>query len=407
MKKSASIWSITLGGLLVVNPAFAVKVTPLARVSALGGQYFTGETHSSGMNFDASIVPVITLQPKLHLIPIYIGSYHRTQSVYNFLGQNTLIQKQMDHTGVLRVAWSPSPYWRVKPRAGYKRQWIQQGTESSLASGLFNYGRSFSGVAVERVLPHGSVEMGYEYGQTRYPNYQALDADPRLTTTGITASAGSDVLDFNSHELTLAALAMTEDKHWGFNHTLTWLRENFLDQKVISQTAGGFESFVDKQRVDDILNLSMQQSFQPSEAWGFGMSETVQHYLSNQNAFDGTQIFANPFTYRYYNFFDLQLAPSITRRWAKDRWNLTLSGQFGYRKYSHRRTQDSSGTYENNLIYSANRGGTLTLRYRIVKGLYAMMTGSVLTYWSNTRFEANYPYNYTVASYLGGLTWEY
>jgi len=62
-----------------------------------------------------------------------------------------------------------------------------------------------------------------------------------------------------------------------------------------------------------------------------------------------------------------------------------------------------------------DRGATITLRYdlgknatiRWLKGLHAVLTGNVLTYWSNTRYEANYPYNYTVYTYLGGLSWDY
>ncbi len=386
----------------------AVTVSPLARLSALGGQYFTGATHSNGANVDASFVPAISLTPRLALIPIYLGSYNETQSVYTFLGENTLVQKQFDQTFVLRGVWAASASWRLKPRAGYKKEWAQQSTDQNLWNGLFNYDRVFGGLSAERLVTNGSWELGYEYSRTRYPNYQSLSSDPRLTATGITASAGQDVLNFRSHETSLTYQHQTTDKRLSYSGTFDWVRENFVDQKVITQGSGGFEDFVDTPRTDDIFNLALQQGWQPNARWGFGLGETLQYYVSNQNAFDAQiNLFNAPFTYRYYNYVDVQLHPSVTRAWQDGRWQTTLSGSWGYRRYSHRRTQDGDGIFQNGLVHSMNRGGTLTVRYRIVKGLYGLLTGSILTYSSNTRYEANYPYNYTVSTYLGGLSWEY
>ena len=44
---------------------------------------------------------------------------------------------------------------------------------------------------------------------------------------------------------------------------------------------------------------------------------------------------------------------------------------------------------------------------RWLKGFHAVLTANILTYWSNTRYEVNYPYNYTVYNYLGGLSWDF
>jgi len=401
--------------LMGAGPAAAFTFTPIAHLSAVGGQYFTGSTHSNGVNVDGSFVPVLGFSPAFYLIPIYLGSYHQTQSVYNFLGQNTLISEQMDQTGVLRSAWAMNANWRLKPRFGYTKEWIKQSTDESLENGLFNYTRAFGGISAERVLGNGSLEIGYDRGMVRYPNYQALIGDSRLTTTGINQNAGTDVLNFNTHETSLAYQFGAADKRWNIGTNFTWVREEFTDQKVITTDVSGFEDFVPTQRTDDIFNLTFQQGFRPGARWGFNFGESIQYYTSNQNAFDSTQLFAAPFTYRYYNFVETQLNPAVTLYLDDARWDVTLAGNFGYRQYSHRRVQDGTGAYQDSLIYSMNRGTTLTVRYAIgknstqkwLKGLYATLTGNVLTYWSNTRFEGNYPYNYTVYTYLGGLSWDY
>ncbi len=73
-------------GLLIFAGCFPsglqeVQFIPYASVSALGGRYLTGDTHSTGINADYDFVPAIQVNPTLLVIPIYIGSYHETQSV--------------------------------------------------------------------------------------------------------------------------------------------------------------------------------------------------------------------------------------------------------------------------------------------------------------------------------------
>lgn len=413
MRRTPFPYRLLAGLLGLTAPAMSVSITPIAHVSALGGQYFTGQTHSNGFNIDASVVPVIALSSRLYLIPIYTGSYHETQSVYNFLGENTLIQKQFDQTGVLRLAWAASSSWRLKPRAGFTKEWIQQSTDEDLWGGLFNYTRGFGGISAERVMGNGSIELGYEFGNVEYPKYHALIADSRLTSTGITSSAGSKVLDFHAHETTLQHQITADDKRWALNSRFSWMREGFLDQKVMTQNPSGFvQDFSDSQRVDTIYTLALQQAFKPSERWTVIAGETFQYYTSNQNAFDANQV---QFTAGYYNFIDTQLNPSITFTADEALWDATLGVSYGYRRYSHRQKQNTVGTYENSLVTSMNRGTHVTLRYdlgkktgwRSLKGVHAVITGSVLTYWSNTRYEENYPYNYTVYNYLGGLSWDF
>src|SRR5258708_36491720 len=99
--------------------------------------------------------------------------------------------------------------------------------------------------------------------------------------------------------------------------------------------------------------------------------------------------------------------PPIPLTMQEARYDNAIGGNLGYRQYSHRLAQEGSGAYQTRLIHSMNRGGSLTLRYRLWKKLLMVLTSSVVTYSSNTRYEANYPYNYTVAPYLGGLSWEY
>ncbi len=182
-------------------PSYALTLSPYGHLTALGGQYFTGQTHSTGVNADGSFVPTLKFNSHLTLFPIFFGSYHETQSVYQFLGENTLIQRQLDLQGVLRLDWAFRRSWHFIPRAGYKQEWTKQTRDDSLWNGLFKHNRVFGGASVRREFARGgALEGGVEYGLTVYPNYQSLSADPRLTSTGITSNSGRNVLNYRSIE---------------------------------------------------------------------------------------------------------------------------------------------------------------------------------------------------------------
>src|SRR5258706_15130552 len=109
--------SFVLTGLCVlVSGAEALSVSPIVRVSALGGEFFTTSAQATGGNYDAVLAPVIGVTPSLYLIPIYYGSYKQVSSIYDFLGESTLIEKQLDHQAALRTIWMINSTWRIKPR---------------------------------------------------------------------------------------------------------------------------------------------------------------------------------------------------------------------------------------------------------------------------------------------------
>src|SRR5438132_8356495 len=241
-------FSLVLIFLLALLPSVqAVTVSPVLRLSALGGEFFTTSAESTGGNYEATVAPVIGLTDAFYLIPIYLGSYKQVPSIYDFLGESTIIDKQLDHQGILRTLWAINSVWRIKPRFGFKREYVKQNTDDNLQNGLFNYTRYTGGIAVEAVTSWGSIELGYDYGRTGYPNYQATIDDPLLVGSGLTTGAGTNILDIYSHDSSINYDYATKDKRWRWTANLDWLRENFSDHKIISQNPTiNEESFVNE-----------------------------------------------------------------------------------------------------------------------------------------------------------------
>src|SRR5258708_4063709 len=195
------LFLLTLVALLGLRSSTqAITVSPVLRFSALGREFFPASAESTGGNYDATIAPVFGLTPTFYLIPIYLASFKQVPSIYDFLGESTLIERQLDHQALLRPLWAINSVWRIKPRLGFKREYVKQTTDDSLQTGLFNYTRFTGGLSAEAVLPIGSFELGYEYGRSKYPNYQATIDDPLLIGSGLTRGAGADIRNYNSND---------------------------------------------------------------------------------------------------------------------------------------------------------------------------------------------------------------
>jgi len=103
----------------------------------------------------------------------------------------------------------------------------------------------------------------------------------------------------------------------------------------------------------------------------------------------------------------VQLNPTLTTPVIPNRLEVTWLLNLGFRQYTHRQAQDSSGIYQGEPIHVWNRALGGIIRYRITKSLYAVLVRNLVTYSSNSHFDQNYPYNFSAFDILGGLSWEY
>ena len=85
-----------------------LKITPVANISLLGGQYFLeGETDSFTGNANIFFSPVINFSEKTALLPIYQGIYSGTKDVKEFK-LNYLNNK----TGIQSTKYKNAKRWR-------------------------------------------------------------------------------------------------------------------------------------------------------------------------------------------------------------------------------------------------------------------------------------------------------
>lgn len=98
-----------------------VKVTPVANISLLGGQYFLeGDSDSFAGNANIFLVPVINFSEATALLPIYQGIYSNTKDVRELIGGGTLTREVLDNSLTLKFTHKFSDTFKGKIKAGYK-----------------------------------------------------------------------------------------------------------------------------------------------------------------------------------------------------------------------------------------------------------------------------------------------
>lgn len=380
----------------------AAKVTPVADVTVLGGQYFLeGNSAAFDGNVDAMVVPVVNFTPKTALLPIYQGSFRGTKDVEDLVGGGTLVQTRMDHSLTLKLVHQFTPNFSLKGKVGYKKEWLKETVDETFSNGLFNYDRLVTGVEMERDKPETKIRVGYDFYTMRYPNYRSLGSDSRFTDVGLTATAGTDILDYNTHELFFEKRnKIGEKSSWVWGYDVAY--KGFQDQKVVT-ASGGYSA---SNRFDMSHQLSSGVELQKDNVT-FGLDGVFQFYHSNQNSFDASRAFFNK---RYYNFGEVHLTPSVSLNIGKGSsgpLRTTFFWDFGFRRYTDRIAQDPDGEPTGAKLHQAFHALGFRVKYPLPHGLSLRTQANYKVYSSNMNYEKNYRYNYDAVTYFAGLGWEY
>ncbi|MEW6555916.1 MAG: hypothetical protein AB1349_01005 [Elusimicrobiota bacterium] len=382
-----------------------LKVTPVANVSLLGGQYFLeGESDSFAGNTDIFFAPVINFSEKTALLPIYQGVYSGTKDVKELVGGGTLTREILDNLLTLKFIRKFSDTLKGKAKLGYKLEYLKETEDEKLGDGLFDYGRIIAGLEAEKMFNRTNVRIGYDFYMMNYPNYASLvttyqTSIDTATYTEISQNAGEDVLDYSAHELFVETLYKFSETTLGklsYNIAL----KNFTDQTIVEES-GSFTS--DKR--NDLVHLLTLGISQKLRRVSVALYDTIQIYTSNQNSYDANR---TQFNANYYNFVQNSISPALTFALGKSgTTKLNLWWEIVTRVYQDRPAQDESGNYQTAKITQTTNTTGVSLAIPVYKMLSLKTAASYRGSVSNNKYEANYRYNYNTSNYFVGINWEY
>ncbi|MBK8575337.1 MAG: hypothetical protein IPN90_06560 [Elusimicrobia bacterium] len=389
----ACLWAVSVQG---------ATVTTLSNLTVMGGQdFFDGAASSVTGNADALVTPVVKFSDRWSLFPTYHGYYQGTQEVRSLAGGGTLFEDATGHSILLKSVhtWG---VWKIKPSAGLSFEWLRETKDEEWGQGLFDDRKWNVGLETERVWGETSgFRAAYDFYRIDFPNYKSLESAQDDTFSR--ELAGENVLDNTNH---MGTLTLWAPLGLGFRMDLTGVlnTRSYQDQPVVDQQ-GQLEPDM---RWDDSarIDAALSRAFYGPREWRLqgDVGVTFEKQNSNQNHYDVKKAQFQP---DYYDYRDWGVAPALTAISPQGQWRGTVEGSFEWRDYGVRPSQDGSG----NDLTEPLEVDTAIARFSLVRALspHASLRfqGSLGWSHSNTDYEQVFQYNYRMANYGIGFSYEY
>ncbi|MFH1368669.1 MAG: hypothetical protein ABII64_06050 [Elusimicrobiota bacterium] len=409
MKCSRVFFFCFAGLVLLTKGLYAeVKVTPIANIDLMGGQYWvTGASPDKlSANLDIFFCPVLNFSPRTALLPIYTGLYSGTKDVKELIGGGTLTREMQDHSISLKFVHKLNDAWKLKSRVGYKIEYLKETVDETWGKGLFDFKKMIIGAEAEKSWETWNGRVGIDYYTMNYPNYQSLVSQTAFQTsldtttyTEISTQAGKDVLDYNTMSLFLEAKHKFSANLYGTAHNDISIK-SFKDQKIVKNTG----EFSPDLRSDLVNYLTFGIRVVGPKAV-LGITDGIQYYKSNQSSYDAAN---SKFIADYYNYTQNSVMPSITFTLGSGDlpMSLTLYWDITYRAYASRPAQSDDGTYKSENINQTTNTFGMNFTYPIIKSVSAKFSTNYRDSSSNMKYEKNYKYNYYTFNYFVGMNWQ-
>ncbi len=408
---------LALAVLCLAAPARALEWTPVLNGSLSGGQYFFQKQRGNlSGNAGVTAAALVKLSPRWSVLPMYSIDYRGTKGMDDGVGAGTLFQQTMDHslsaTGIRKLEDST---WRLKPSAGYKRQFLKQTRDEQWGKGLFDYEKISVGLEAENQYKDPfSYRVGVDVFRVRFPQYESLESrtgtDPFGNPLG-RELAPKNVLDTWNYQLSASGSRPFPyaDPKYVLSGSYAFILKNYVDQRLVN-AAGQFEAGGRR----DLYQTLGGSIGRPIPAKLFGADGRLDLNLalnfafnkSNQNTFDATFARYVPDAYSYWS---AGLGPGATYSWGdrkRPTWT-SASLRFSRQYYLGRLVQDGDGAYGSSKQSHDRWNFSLGYGYPIAPKLTMTFRANFMWATSNHKFQRNYTYDYRAANYIIGLNYEY
>jgi hypothetical protein len=388
---------------LFSGPLGAASVTPVYDLRFLGGQHFyNGRSSALSGNVEVLMSPAVKFNDKWSLIPTYWGSYRGTRDVQELAGGGTLFQDSTAHGGLVKGIYQAGPALKLKAVTGARYEFLRETKDESWGDGLFDYQKYTGGVEAEYGrTPRAGVRAGYDYYLLRFPNYESLESsqDPTLSRE----LAGQKVLDSQNHLVSLGFWSpMPGNVRWDVSAYGN--ARSFDDQAIVSASG----ELTPRDRSDQFISadtslarpLIMTQNLRMVGELGFAYSRLT----SNQNHYDARK---TVFLEDYYNYSQTGIRSRLSAALGEKPWLVSLGATLNRRNYGDRPIQDANGDYLTEKTRITDITTSLGVTYPLTQTFKARIVGTLGWSDSNMKYEKVFAYNYKIANYMFGFSYEY
>ncbi|MBL8023157.1 MAG: hypothetical protein JNK54_02590 [Elusimicrobia bacterium] len=393
---------LILGSHLSSIEVAAATVTPLTQMTLTTGQsFYDGTATSVSGNADVVVTPVVKFSDQWSVFPTYHGFYQGTQDVQSLAGGGRFFRDTTGHSLLLKDVHTFG-VWKIKPSLGASMEWLRETRDEGWGQGLFDYRKWNGGLEVEyNPTPAFGGRAAYDYFQIIFPNYESLESaqDPTLSRE----LAGEKVLN-NTNGMTLLNTWMSLP--WKGKLDVTGLvhSRKFKDQPLVNDQG----QLLSTNRKDESLVLDSVLTYPLPTLFGIRFwGDLGGRYItlnSNQNHFDAKQ---SVFQANYYDYEEGRGSAQLVATILENLWRMSLSGYYERRRYADRLAQDSTGVDLNENLITTTVTTRLGLAHSLTPNTKIHLNGSLGWSHSNTNYEGIFRYNYRIASYGIGISYDF
>ena len=367
-----------------------------------------------GGSINALLAPTYRFNDKNFLILMYDGQYYKKWEFYSDdIGPKERTEFQRHTlTPMLRIDFGGGSRYSITPSFFHTRTYNKDIEPGGWSEGFYNYRDTGMGLDFDmRKLGfgggEGSLKLGTQYYQRKYPNYVSLldlaDLENNLSLLntekdekdyhGIIASAGYDWIKKTGFS-------------WCADYSMLYKR---LDDKRVVDLNGVLSS--EKQR-DYLhsLKLELWYCLDVDGRLTAGLNLNRDLKRSNQNYYDGmgtSDIRDDVPTSNYYDYGSYRISPNIS--YTFELLPLTTSLSYSYQKidYTDRRAKESGGAYKNEKQYETEREIDFSLMYDLDENWKLLAQIQHIVAGSNNDDERIYRYDYEITNYSVGASFNF
>jgi hypothetical protein len=402
IKRAVSLFLLLLSGLYPAS-GMAVDVTPVYDLRFLGGQHFyDGEASALSGNAFVLVSPAMKFNDKWSLIPTYMAGYQGTRDVQELAGGGTLFQDSTTQGLTLKGIYGLTPAWKLKATVGTRFEYLRETKDEKFGKGLFDYRKHTGGFETQYDLSERSGgRVAYDFYTLDFPNYTSLESSQDSTLSR--ELAGKDTLNSNNHMFTLSGWSPVPGGA-RLEVSAYYNQRSFSDQPLV--LASGDLASADRE--DDLMAAS------GSFAWPWALGENLRFVGelgfgygtndSNQAHYDARK---TVFIKDYYDYSQISVSPRVTAALGDKPWIVSAGVTHTQRSYDERPTQDANGDYLAEKINIRDITASLGVSYPLTQNFRARTVATLGWSDSNQKYEKVFRYNYKIANYMFGFSYEY
>ena len=369
-----------------------------------------------GGHFAGILAPTYKFDDNTHLILLYDGLYDSSREFYSDgIGYRQRTEFQYHSlTPMVRLDFGPGSRLSLTPMAFYRRTWNKDEADNdSWDSGIYNYEDVGTGIDFdirECFGEYGSLKLGMQYYERRYPNYESF------FYSNVTPIGDPEIKDDKDYLGIITKLEYFWIKDsgfcWGTTYSLLYKR---LHHREVIESLDSISNSNERDYIHDLLFQFWYYLDDVDSGLRLGMDLSGGLFRSNQNYVDSDRDGLH-FIPDYLDYDSYRIRPNVA--YTFEMIPLTITASYAYERIEYTDRKAKRMVFDPGLpewVPELKTNDQWETKDEVVFLVEFDLTREVtlLAHWqylnmdSNNEYEGVYEYDYSLNYFMVGARLEF